>query len=351
MLTNMFYTKMLRGVFSTVLILGVMVLGLGNALSINTFAAGVAITVSPSIQTVSTAGSVTLGLTTTTVIPVNGLVQVVYPTAGYTGTPSLAIGGGTVGATITTTSGTDTIAEATVIGAVSAGAKTIVITGLTSSAVSGNNLFTVYTSAGDYGAAFQYVGNANQVTIRAIVPVALSFAIRNAADTANTNSCDMGNLSVSTVGSCSYRLKVATNAEFGYTISTVTSGNLTNGTASFPNAAVGTAGTGGTTQVAGTELYGAKINKGSVTTAGGTTTLASVYDAGTNNVLYNNTATADLVTTDKPNNPSATDTTNTTLVTHEASIAASTAAGIYTQRVMYTVTPSFAPPVGPPVQQ
>jgi hypothetical protein len=339
----MFYTKMLRGVFSTVLVLGVMVLGLGNALSINTFAAGVAITVTPSTQVVSTATSVALGLTTTTAIPVNGLVEVVYPTAGYVGTPSLAIAGEAVSATAITTSGSDTIATVTATAAITAGAKTITISGLSTTAVSGNNLFTVYTSAGDYGAAFQYVGNANQVTVRAIVPVSLSFAIRNAADTANTNSCDMGNLSVSTVGSCSYRLKVATNTEFGYTISTVTSGNFTNGSASFPNAAAGTAGTGGTTQAAGTELYGAKINKGSVTTAGGTTTLASVYDAGlTKDVLYNNTTAADLVTSNKPNNPSATDLVNTSLVTHEASIAASTAAGIYTQKVTYTITPSFS---------
>jgi hypothetical protein len=342
----MFYTKMLRGVLSTVLILGVMVLGLGNALSINTFAAGMAVSANPSAIPVSSNFPTNLIFTTTATIPVSGLIQVVYPTAAYTGTANLGIFPGAINSVTSSTSGSDTIVTANVTTAVPVGSTSITISGLTSSAVSGNNLFTVYTSAGDYGATFQYVGNANQVTVRAIVPVALSFAIRNAADTANTNSCDMGNLSVSTVGSCSYRLKVATNAEYGYTISTVTSGNLTNGTTSFPNAAAGTAGTGGTTQAAGTELYGAKINKGSVTTAGGTTTLASVYDAGTSSdVLYNNTATADLVTADKPNNPSATDTTNTTLVTHEASIAASTAAGIYTQRVIYTVTPSFAPPV------
>jgi hypothetical protein len=340
----MFYTnKMLRGVFSTVLLLGVMVLGLGNALSINTFAAGVAITVTPSTQAVSTATSVALGFTTTTAIPVNGLVEVVYPTTGYVGVPSLAIAGETVSATAITTSGSDTIATVSATAAITAGAKTITVSGLSTSAVSGNNLFTVYTSAGDYGAAFQYVGNSNQVTVRAIVPVALSFAIRTADDTANTNSCDMGNLSVSTVGACSYRLKVATNAEYGYTISTVTSGNLTNGTANFPNAAAGAGGAGGTLQVAGTALYGAKINKGSITTAGGTTTLAGVYNAGTTkDVLYNNTVAADLVTASKPNNPAATDLVNTSLVTHEASINASTAAGIYTQKVTYTVTPSFA---------
>lgn len=342
----MFYTKKLRGVLSTVLLSCVMVLGLSSTTSINTLAAGVVLTVSPVNQLVATANTVTLGLTTTTAVPVTGIIEVVYPTAGYTGTPTLSVALGVVGATTTTTSGSDTIASAVVNTIIPVGANSITVTGLTTSATANNNLFTVYTSAGDYGAAFQYVGSANQVTVRAVVPITLSFAIRNAADTANTNSCDMGNLSVSAVGSCAYRLKVATNAENGYTINTVTTGNFTNGTNNFVNAALGTSGT---PQTAGIELYGARINKGSITGVGGTTILAPVYDAGSsNNVSYVNTSVAALVTADKPNNPASTDLINTTLVTHEASINTSTAAGIYTQKVTYTITPSFSIPASIP---
>ena len=339
----MIFLKSLHRVFSSLLLLSVMVLGLGNLQTINTLAAGVNVTVSPSITTVSNATSVVLGLTTTAAIPTAGLIEVVYPTAAYTGTPAIGVSAGTVGATTTTISGSDTIASVTVATTVPAGANVFTVTGLSTSATAGNNLFTVYTSAGDFGANFQYVGNANQVTVRAVVPVSLSFVIRNAADTANTNVCDMGNLSVTAIGSCSYRLKVSTNAQNGYTVSTVTTGGFTNGSAIFPSANPGNAGTGGTAQSAGTHLYGAVINKGSITAPGGTTALNSVFDAGvTNNVEYDYTTVADLVTANKPNNPTATDIVNTSLVTHQAAVNTSTAAGIYTQKVTYTVTPSFA---------
>ena len=333
----------IKKIISAILLLGILSLGLGNLQIIKTLAAGVSVQLTKPYWPVSQPlYSFGLNLTTAALIPATGLIEVVYPTAAYTGTPTITVSSGTVGATTTTTSGADTIASATAVTDVPAGANVFTISGLSTSSTASNNLFTVYTSAGDYGSGFQYVGGANQVTVRAVVPVSLSFAIRNAADTANTNVCDMGNLSVTAVGSCSYRLKVATNAQYGYTVSTVTNGDFTNGSAVFPNAAVGTAGTGGTAQAAGTHLYGAKIDKGSITAPGGTTSLNAVYDAGAiNNVSYVNVTSADLVTANKPNNPTATDVVNTSLVTHQAAVDASTAAGIYTQKVTYTVTPSF----------
>jgi hypothetical protein len=347
----MFYTKKLRRSLFTVLVLGVMVLGLGNAFNINTLAAGMAVTVAPATAPVSTATSVALSFTTTTTVSSAGTIEVVYPTASYSGTPVLSVATGLLGSTTVTTSGADTIASALVLSAsIPVGANTITVAGLTTTGA-GNNSFTVYTSGGDFGAGFQYVGNANQVTVRAVVPISLSFVIRNSADTANTNVCDMGNLSVTAVSSCSYRLKVATNAQYGYTINKSTSGNFSNGSYGFPNAAVGTAGTGGTAQAAGTPLYGARIVKGSITAPTGVTTLNAAYDAGaTNDVEYVSTTEADLVSADKPNNPATTDTTNTSLVTHEAAVDASTPAGIYTQKVTYTVSPSFATPPPAPIQ-
>ena len=169
----------------------------------------------------------------------------------------------------------------------------------------------------------------------------LAFAIRDTTDTSNTNLCDMGDLTIAAVGNCEYRLKVTTNARLGYTINSTTTGNFTNGTDNFNNAAVGTGGTGGTAIAAGTEHYGVIITKGSITGAAGTTTLASAFNGGANDVAYTHTASSTILTANKPNSPATTDVTNTTLVRHEAAISSNTPAGIYSQTVTYTIAPSF----------
>lgn len=307
-----------------------------------TQAAGVVVTASPSVLAVSTATTVTLQFTTTAIIPVGGTVQVFRPTAGYSGTATLAVSAGAIGATTNTTSGSDTVSTATVTTAIPVGSLTITVTGLTSSATPGNRAFRVFTSAGDFGGAFQYVGSDNVVNVRARILTNLGFVIRNTADTADINECDLGDLVDTAVGICSYRLKVTTNAANGYTINVATTGNLTNGTYPFTNAAVGTGVAGGTNIVAGTEMYGAFITKGNVTGSGGTTTLANVYNAGaTNSVSYVNTAPAVLLTATRGNAPASTDTVNTTLVEHRAAINGATPAGIYTQNITYTISPSF----------
>jgi len=191
-------------------------------------------------------------LTTTAIIPVGGTIQVTRPTAAYTGTASLAVSAGAIGATTNTISGTESVSTATVSTAIPVGALSITVTGLTTSATASNNSFKVYTSAGDYGANFQYVGSANVVAVKARVPLILSFVIRDTTDTINTNNCDMGDLTTAAVGFCEYRLKVTTNARLGYTINSTTSGNFTNGTDNLNNAAVGTGGTGGTGGTPGT---------------------------------------------------------------------------------------------------
>ncbi|MBC7472321.1 MAG: hypothetical protein H7196_03635 [candidate division SR1 bacterium] len=331
MQTNKFFRLSL----SVLAVCGI-VSGLAVNTTLNTHAAGVTVTVAPSAVAVSTATTPTLAITTTATIAIGGTVQVTYPTAGYTGAGAIAVSTGVVGTTTITTSGTETILTATVTTAIPTGALTITISGLTTTSTATNNSFKVYAGV-DYGANFQYVGSANVVSVRARVPLQLAFAIRNTADTANTNICDMGDLTTSAIGFCDYRLKVTTNARSGYTINVNTTGNFTNGTDNFANAAVGTAGTA---QVAGTELYGAKITPGSVTGSGGTVTNATVY-SGTNNVSYVNTTAATLLTATKPNSPAATDLTNTTLIRHEAAISANTSAGLYTQTVTYTVAPSF----------
>jgi hypothetical protein len=324
-------------IFSLLMIVSLSAMSLLSSLP--ALAAGQVVTVTPSTATISTAVSTSLAFTTSSVVPVGGTISTAYTTADYTGTATMTVAGAT-GTTSTTVAGAKTITTFTVTTtAIAAGARTVTIAGLTTAATPSNSAWEVYTSAGDYGAAFQYIGRANVVNVRARVPLILNFAIRNAADTANTNICDMGDLSLVAIGNCEYRLKVATNAKSGYTINVETSGNFTNGTDVFANAL---AGATGTNIVAGTETYGAFITKGSVTGAGGATTLATAYDAGaTNYVNYVNTTAAALITSNKRNAPIATDLVNTSLVRHEATINANTPAGLYTQTVTYTVAPSF----------
>ena len=324
-------------IFTSVLLVAMFAMSFASTVS--SFAAGQTVTVTPSTTTVSTAVSTTLAMPTSAIIPIGGTIQTSYKTTTYTGTPTMTVAGAT-GTTDSVVSGANTIVTFTVTTApIAIGTINITIAGLTTTATATNSAWEVYTSAGDYGAAFQYIGQANVVNVRARVPLLLSFVIRNAADTANTNICDMGDLSLTAIGFCEYRLKVATNAKSGYTINVNTSGNFTNGSDVFANAL---AGATGTNIVAGTETYGALITKGAITGATGTTTLATAYNAGaTNFVNYANTTAAALITANKPNAPAVTDLVNTSLVRHEAAINANTPAGLYTQTVTYTVAPSF----------
>lgn len=316
--------------------------GLAFSFSPTANAAGVVTTVTPNVRAVSTAGTVTLGYTSTAVVPITGNIRVAFNnTYGGAAAATFTINGVAPSAFPSAVSGGTRTYTLTPGASVAVGAVSIVISGLTTPATQGNYPFTVFTSTNDYGGNFQYVGQANVVNVRAVVPISLSFVIRNTGDTADTNTCDMGDLSTVAVGTCSYRLKVGGNPTNGFTISVATSGVFTNGTYNFSDAAIGSGGSGGTNIVAGTERYGALITKGSITN--GTTTLAAVYDAGlTNSVSYVNAAPATLVTYSGPNNPGVSgDTTNTVLVAHNAGISSNTAAGLYTQTVTYTVNPSF----------
>lgn len=303
-------------------------------------AASVVVSLTPSSANTSATGSITLAYTSTASVPTTGTVSIGMPSGAYIGTPTFTIGGTAATSTSATASGVITY-TLTPGATVATGAVSIVISGLTTPSAQQNAAFTVTTSTGDYGGAFQYIGSANVVQVRAVIPVSLSFAIRNATDTANTNTCDMGNLVTTAVGSCAYRLKIAENATNGATVFVSTSGNFTNGTANFTNAAAGTGGTGGTAITAGTENYGVLITKGSITN--GTTALTTAYNGGaTNSVLFTNTTAASMLTYNGLNSPSASsDVINTALVTHNAAISGNTPAGIYTQTVAYTVTPSF----------
>lgn len=170
----------------------------------------------------------------------------------------------------------------------------------------------------------------------------LSFNIRNSTDTANQNSCNLGDLSVINSSTCSYRLKVQTNAINGYTVYVQTDGGLTNGSYNFSEADLGTGGGGGVlinNSTAGVEKYGIVVTPGSVT--GGSAFLNNDFNAGSNSVKINSPVAVPVFGATGPNSPGSTDTTNTALVSHNVNISGQTEAGNYTQRVVYTVVPSF----------
>lgn len=344
----MFQTKIIKAISSAGLLAlaaGILVAGISSQ---NVSAAGVVTTISPSTQTVSTAAAVTVTYTTTTTLAIGNTIRFTRPTL-YTGTlttANITVNAAAPSAVANTTSGLNTISTLTLSAAITAGTVVNVVTGaaaLTTPATAGNYAFSVFSAnTSDYGAVLQYVGQANVVQVRAFVPITLSFVIRDATDTTNTNLCDMGDASTAAINNCQYRLKVTTNARNGYAVSVATSGNFTNGSANITNAAVGTGGTGGTLTTAGTESYGATITQGSVD-VGGTIARAAIYDAGaTNAVSYVNTAAVTLMTSTGPNTPAASaDVTKTSLIDHKLGITNGTAAGLYTQTVTYTVTASF----------
>jgi hypothetical protein len=163
----------------------------------------------------------------------------------------------------------------------------------------------------------------------------ISFDIRNSADTANTNSCNLGEMTTSATSSCSYRLKVSSsNLDTGYDIYVKTSGNLTAGASSnLPNAILGDIIDSSTL---GSAKYGTNVAPGDITS--GTISRTAIVNTA-NTSPYNYTTDTKIITALGNNTPAATTTTNTSLITHLVNISNSTPGGYYTQTVTYTVVP------------
>lgn len=217
---------------------------------------------------------------------------------------------------------------------------------LRSSNTAANYAMTILTSV-DAGAGFFYVGDENDVFVTGTVEATLSFVIRNstdAADQANINGGIVGPnlcqlspnpLTTTNLSTCAYRLKVATNADSGYTVNYQANGGFTNGSHTMNNAS-----TSGENVTAGTEDYGIVLTAGSAT--GGTVTRGTNFTGTATDTFYFAATTSTVVySSNGPNAPAATDTANTALITHEVAIQADTPAGFYTQTVTYTVTPQF----------
>jgi hypothetical protein len=174
--------------------------------------------------------------------------------------------------------------------------------------------------------------------------ISLGLAIRNTADTANVNTCDLGTANPTAVATCSYALKVTSSATNGYIVSVQTDGGLTNGTYAISNAGAGTGGAGGNlidNTTAGAEVYGIFVSTGSLSSGGSISRKAAFNGSGSNSVLANYVSSTQMVESFGQNLPAATDPTRNITVTHNLNISGSTPAESYTQKIIYTVTPKF----------
>jgi hypothetical protein len=184
----------------------------------------------------------------------------------------------------------------------------------------------------------------------------LSIAIRKNDDTTDINTCNLATASLTSVKTCDYRIKITSDLITSYSIQISTSGGLSNGAYTLANAAAGSGGSGGddiSNGTANTEKYGIVINTGSITggqintsrlsQTGGSVTKIGGFDAGTTNAVNANIGPTPqtILTSTGFNRPNATDTTNTTLITHKANISAATPPGVYSQTVTYTIIPSY----------
>jgi hypothetical protein len=181
----------------------------------------------------------------------------------------------------------------------------------------------------------------DQVTVSADVPGTLTFAIRNAAEDADTNACALGTLSTSSIASCSYRLKIGASTAAGFQVGLWADDQLNQASASIDIDDIAENGT----IIAGTEGYGiASIDPPTNNGPAGTATTWIEQDpfddddtpipVGEANmdVIFasNGTQDVDMLGTG--------DTDGTTLVAHEAAISTATQSGSYDQIVTYIVS-------------
>jgi hypothetical protein len=309
-------------------------------------AAGVAVSVAPSALTSASATDVVFSYSSSTTEYAIGNTISIEAAAGVT-----------IANTCTSpTTDADTDATPDGSGAVVGQIYTYTFSAATTTAVSGGVDFCVKLTAStgnyslvftdsktvsannDYGGALIYVGSANVVNVSAQVQPALSFVIRNSADTGNTNACALGTLTLTAVNTCAYRLKITTNSPTGYTVQVNSDGDLRKSGSGdvADNLEIDLVAENATVS-SGTEAYGVALTGGSIT--GGTVTESGDF-ADDDTPLPISTPTT-FFTGSGTNNPTSTDTTNTSLVTHRAAMDGDTTTGLYTQLVTYTVSATF----------
>lgn len=225
----------------------------------------------------------------------------------------------------------------------------------------GSYSVTIITSTGDFGGALLYVAQDNNVLVTAEVDTEISFNIRNAADTADTNVCQIGlvgTISTAAVGAtrtapaqaqeCAYSLAIGTSSLNGFIGFMQANNQMTNGIHNIAPI------TNGGSFVAGTEAYGIVEVFPALTGHDGagnfdqTLTLSS--DAGFT-FLANNATTSTPVPvasaqnivffTDTVEYVAGVDNDDVTVVVHGMNAGTATPGGLYSQTVSYFVTPQF----------
>lgn len=253
--------------------------------------------------------------------------------------------------TSTSTDGSSTFATFTVATTTAVSSTfSIPLTGFTFSSTAQNYSISIFSSNPvDFGSALFYANGGNQVSVTASVPATLSFSIRNSADSATTNSCSLGTLSTSATSTCSYRLRIQTNAASGFAATIKANQDLATGSATITQV------TNDTPATAGTEAYGIGTLTGA--TAGGRNGSTGAFDqpvtegggAGAATTTFSTdpspvpttTAVTIISYTGGFSVSSTPSLTGTSLVTHSATISGGTPAGNYTQTVTYLVTATY----------
>ncbi|MBU2565961.1 hypothetical protein KKG46_00175 [Patescibacteria group bacterium] len=195
-------------------------------------------------------------------------------------------------------------------------------------------------TTGDFGATMFYVNGGNDVTVTGLVTATLAFVITDPTDEdlpLTNNLCDLGTLTAASVNTCSYRLRIETNASNGFDTTIQAATDLGSGAATLTNIAENG------TVTAGTEGYGMRVVGA---TAGGRNAGTGAYDQPV--------VEEDPFDDDDTPVPTVVDgiinytdgfrvaaLADTTLITHAAAISGGTPAGYYTQEVTYRVTGNF----------
>jgi hypothetical protein len=294
-------------------------------------ASGNFLTITPNVANVSSSGNIAIAYSPANAMVIGSTITLSY-NSDYTGTISTSnttLNGVAPSNVVNSTSGNTTTSVLTLaaINAVNV-LVTISTSALTTPVTAGNYIFSV-TPLNNIGKAnFQYVGDLNSVQVKAFVPISLSFDIRNETDTINTNICDLGTVTVNAISACSYRLKVVTNAKNGYAVSTQFSGNLVNSDGSYT---VNNSSSFFDTPIPGIESYVISITNDLL----GYRSYGWGGSMGGGNVIPHFYLNVDSkIGGDWPVSGSF-------IITHKLAISPSTPAGSYTQKLTYTVTPSF----------
>lgn len=295
-------------------------------------AAGMAITNTLSSTTASAVGvGHSIAFTTATGLLAGDTIKITFDAgftalaatspANYLGDAGVLDTAAVVGNVVTITLGDAKLAGAITIG-----------TGITATnPVAGNYTISVVTSKGDFGAVAIPVGNANQVSVTAIVDPILTFTLADYGTDANAN-VSLGTIdndasnAVEGSGQDGNIITVTTNAGLGITVKAYDEA-LGLRTSSFVGPRANAAGDGQFNDVAAgafpaaTEAFGYQVGVG----------VAPVGDfnplTGTTPVTLHNFTTS--VTSGVVN------------VLYQAQAVASTPAGAYNDVITYTVTPTF----------